>query len=109
MEDQYLNEIIEDDPQILEAEKRYQEFIADEQLRSHLRARERFRMVQAQMIHDAREEAIREGLEEGRKKGLQEGQRLAQQATARAMKDARMPENEIARFTGLSMEEIAGL
>ena len=105
MEDQYLNEIIEDDPQILEAEKRYQEFIADEQLRSHLRARERFRMVQAQMIHDAREEANREG----RKKGLEEGQRLAQQATARAMKDAGMPESEIARFTGLSAEEIAAL
>jgi predicted transposase/invertase (TIGR01784 family) len=97
MEDAIMKRILTESADITAAEKRYQKFIADEQLRSRMDARDKFIRTNAQLLHDAREE----GLEEGRKETMLE--------TARGMKNKGIPLETIAEITGFSAEEVAGL
>ena len=53
MEDPIMKAILEDTPEIREAEKRYQEFTADAELRDRLEARDKFRRTHLQLLHDA--------------------------------------------------------
>ena len=67
----------------------------------------------AKGLAEGREEGRAEGLAEGRAKGLAEGRAEGEQKAhiqlARAMKADDVPLEMIARYTGLSVEEIAGL
>jgi predicted transposase/invertase (TIGR01784 family) len=93
MEDAIMKRILTESADIAAAEKRYQKFIASEQLRSRMDARDKFIRTNAQLLHDAREEGLEEGVRE----------------TARGMKNKGIPLETIAEITGLSAEDIAGL
>ena len=93
MEDPIMKEILETSPEIAEADKRYQEFIADEQLRSRMDARDKFIRTNAQLMHEAEEKGREETL----------------RATARKMKERKFSEDEIRAITGLSIEDVRGL
>ena len=54
-------------------------------------------------------EGLEEGREEGRAAGLEEGMQKEKLANARKMKADNMPADLIAKYTGLSLEEIANL
>ena len=60
-----------------------------------------------------REEGLKEGLKEGREEGLKEGREEGQQSeklrAARKMKDDGMPVDLIAKYTGLTVEQIENL
>jgi predicted transposase/invertase (TIGR01784 family) len=51
----------------------------------------------------------REAKAEGRAEGIAEGEQLALEKVAKRMKEAGVPHGEIAQYTGLSMDEVAGL
>lgn len=67
----------------------------------------------AEGLEEGRAEGRAEGLEEGRAKGLEEGEAIGARKTAidnaRKMKTDGMSAELIAKYTGLSAEEIAGL
>lgn len=58
------------------------------------------------ILHTAKEEAERIGLEKGLAEGRAEGRAEAQFEMARKMLAAGMPVEQIAEFTGLSVEEL---
>lgn len=58
------------------------------------------------ILHTAKEEAERIGLEKGLAEGRAEGRAEAQFEVARKMLAAGMPVEQIAEFTGLSVEEL---
>ena len=105
MEDPIMKEILETSPEIAEADKRYQEFIADEQLRSRIDARDKFIRTNAQLMHEAEEKGLKQGIEQGIEQGREETLR----ATARKMKERKFSEDEIRAITGLSIEDVRGL
>lgn len=109
MEDPIMKQILEDSPEIAEAERRYQEFIADEQLRSRLDARDKFIRTQAQLLHDAEEKGKAEGIAEGIAEGKEEGRNEERREMARKMKNDGLGEAEIVRYTGLSEEDVRAL
>ncbi len=100
MEDPIMKEILEDTSEIREAEKRYQGFIADAELRDRLEARDKFRRTHLQLLHDAEEKGLEKGREEEREK---------RRETARKLKAKDMPIGEIAALTDLPEEEIREL
>ena len=57
------------------------------------------------LLHGRKEE----GRAEGRKEGLKEGRKEGQKQVAQALKQAGIPQKEIACYTGLSTEEIENL
>jgi flagellar biosynthesis/type III secretory pathway protein FliH len=73
MEDPILLQFMRGDPEIQDAEARYQEFMADPQLRSRYRARQRFLHQQATNLEAARNEGIEHGIERGIKQGIKQG------------------------------------
>jgi predicted transposase/invertase (TIGR01784 family) len=93
MEDPILLQFMRGDPEIQDAEARYQEFMADPQLRSRYRARQRFLHQQATNLEAARNE----GIEQGRRE------------TARRMKELGVTTAVITAATGLSESEVAEL
>ncbi len=93
MEDPIMKEILDDTSEIREAEKRYQGFIADAELRDRLEARDKFRRTHLQLMHDAEE------------KGRDEGRR----EMARRLKAKDMPITEIAAVIDLPEDEIREL
>jgi len=93
MEDPILLRTLRDDPEIQNAEERYRQFMADPQLESRYRARQRFLHQQATNLEEAREEGRREQLRE----------------TARKMKAAGIEVAVIQSVTGLTPEEIGSL
>ena len=83
---------------------------------AQLHAYERFWMA----VHDeqaylegryikGREEGRAEGREEGRAEGREEGRNNEKLDTARRMKSDGMPDEMIAKYTGLAIEEVKGL
>nr|MDA3948909.1 PD-(D/E)XK nuclease family transposase [Spirochaeta sp.] len=94
MEDNILLQILKEDPDIEDAEERYRQFVADEELREKYQDRikaERDR--RSQIIYAERQ---------GEKRGLEQGRR---ELIAR-MKSRGMSNAEIADLTGLRAEEI---
>jgi len=100
-EDKAILDILKESPDIREAEERYRRFLADPQLQSLYRAREKGRYVQAARLHEARQAGLEEGIEKGRRATTEE--------TARRLKEMGAEVSFIARATGLTEEEIAGL
>jgi predicted transposase/invertase (TIGR01784 family) len=100
MDDPIMKAILEDTAEIREAEKRYQEFTADAELRDRLEARDKYRRTHLQLLHDAEVKGKAEGIEEEREK-LRE--------TVRKMKDDGLAIADIARYTGLPEDEIQTL
>ncbi|TVR66617.1 MAG: Rpn family recombination-promoting nuclease/putative transposase [Spirochaetaceae bacterium] len=68
MKDPIMRQILEESPDIAEAERRYEELIADEQLKSRLDARGKSIRTQAQLLHDAEERGKEECKAAGRTK-----------------------------------------
>ncbi|MDA3949222.1 MAG: hypothetical protein PF508_08345 [Spirochaeta sp.] len=98
MEDNILLQILKEDPDIEDAEERYRQFVADEELREKYQDRikaERDR--RSQIIY-----AERQGEKRGLEQGLEQGRR---ELIAR-MKSRGMSTAEIAEATGMSAEEI---
>ncbi|MDA3949063.1 MAG: Rpn family recombination-promoting nuclease/putative transposase [Spirochaeta sp.] len=113
MEDPVMKQILEESPEIAEAGRRYQEFIADEQLRSRLDARDKFVRTQAQLMHDAEqkglEQGLEKGLEQGLEQGIEKGRDEERRETARRLKAKDMSIAEIAAVTDLPEGEIQEL
>ncbi|MDA3951377.1 MAG: Rpn family recombination-promoting nuclease/putative transposase [Spirochaeta sp.] len=98
MEDNVLLQILKEDPDIEDAEERYRQFVADEELREKYQDRikaERDR--RSQIIYAERQ---------GEERGLEQGAARKQNEIAGRMKAKGMSNDEIAELTGLSVEEI---
>ncbi len=96
-----LQTILEQDQHIAEAHHLYQSFTANDEMRQRYEARQKF-------LHDIaslKEDSYEEGREKGREEGLQRGRLEA----ARTMLAEGLPIQSIAKFTGLSEEEIQKL
>ncbi len=112
MDDPIMKEILEDTSEIREAEKRYQGFVADAELRDRLEARDKFRRTHLQLLHDAEEKGLEQGLQKGREQGIEQGrkeEREKRRETARRLKAKEMPIAEIAAVTDLPEDEIREL
>jgi predicted transposase/invertase (TIGR01784 family) len=110
MEDPIMKAILEDTSEIREAEKRYQEFTADAELRDRLEARDKFRRTHLQLLHDAEQkgkaEGREEGIEKGKAEGIEEGRIAERRENAKRMKRDGVPLANIARYTELPEDEI---
>jgi predicted transposase/invertase (TIGR01784 family) len=93
-EDETMYVLLKNDVTLQEAQKRYNNFIKDEQARLAYQARSMFLHDQASLMGEEREE----GREEGRSSALKE--------SARRMKTMGMSDEQIAQALGLSVEEI---
>ena len=120
MEDPIMKAILEDTSEIREAEKRYQEFTADAELRDRLEARDKFRRTHLQLLHDAEVRGFRKGFEqtlaELRAKRIEEGlelgheeEREKRRATARRLKAKGRIVADIAEMVGIPEGEIREL
>lgn len=67
------------------------------------------RIVEEDIRREATEEGLKEGMKEGMKEGLKEGMKKQQVETAIEMKKDGIPFSTIAKYTGLSIEEIEQL
>ena len=110
MEDPIMKAILEDTSEIRQAEKRYEEFVADAELRDRLEARDKFRRTHLQLLHDAEQKGLKQGVEQGIEKGIEqgkeEGRTEERRETARKLKARNMPISEIAEITDLTEEEV---
>lgn len=105
MEDDILLQILKEDPDIEDAEQRYRQFVADDELRERYQDRikaERDR--RSQLIY-----AQRQGETLGREKGRDEGLSEGRAEIVRRMKERDIPVEEIVELTGLSAAEISGI
>lgn len=109
MEDPILLQILKEDPDIEDAEERYRQFVADDELREKYQDRIKEERDRRSQIIFARTQALREGREEGRKEGLIEGTRAGRLEIAKRMKGRGLSEEEIASLTDLPIEVIHGL
>ena len=113
MEDPIMKAILEDTSEIRQAEKRYEEFVADAELRDRLEARDKFRRTHLQLLHDAEQKGLKQGVEQGIEKGIEqgkeEGRTEERRETARKLKARNMPISEIAEITDLTEEEVRTL
>ena len=104
-DDPILKQILDEEPDIRKAEERYRQFLADPQVRSRYRARDRWQRQQATRMVVAREEGRSEGIELGIGQGRAENARQ----NARRLKEKGVDRETIAYATGLSTEEIDAL
>lgn len=110
MEDPILLQILKDDPDIEDAEERYRQFVADDELREKYQDRikaERDR--RSQIIYAERQgekRGLEQGLEKGLERGLEQGAARKQSEIAQRMKAKGLSNDEIAELIGLSVEEI---
>ena len=65
--------------------------------------------IEEDCLETAKIEGIEEGREEGRKEGREEGREEATITIARNMKAMGIPDDVIAKTTGLSLKEISGI
>jgi predicted transposase/invertase (TIGR01784 family) len=108
MKEQIMKTILEDTPEIAAAEKRYEEFVADAELRDRLEARDKARRTHLQLLHDAEQK----GKAEGKAEGIQEGRNEEMEKrreSARKLKARDMSVSEIAEITTLPEEEVREL
>jgi predicted transposase/invertase (TIGR01784 family) len=121
-EDDTMHVLLKKDMALREAQKRYDNFIQDEQARLAYQARSMFLHDQASLIgeerdkaraegrEEGREEGIEEGREEGReegkKEGIEEGKLQTLKETARRMESMGMSPDQIAQALGVSKEDI---
>lgn len=108
MEDPILKAILEEDPEIQEAEERYQAFMADREMIDRLRAREKYRRDHLQRMHDAKQQGLQQGLEQGMKQGREE-EKAKRYDAARQLKADGMAVEKIAEILTLPPEEIRQL
>ncbi|WP_424100513.1 hypothetical protein [Moorena producens] len=57
-------------------------------------------------MYNVTQTLIQEGIEQGIEEGRQEGRQEEKQQIAKQMKTAGLPAQDIAQYTGLSMDEI---
>ena len=62
-----------------------------------------------QGLEEGKKQGLEEGIERGKKQGLEEGEYKRAKKIARCMKQSGMDREQIARFTGLSEQEISAL
>ncbi|MBR1818488.1 MAG: hypothetical protein IJ772_06570, partial [Bacilli bacterium] len=65
--------------------------------------------VRSELEDKAREKGLAEGREEGRVEGIELGMSQTQEETAKRMLQDKMPLENIAKYTGLSIERIKKL
>jgi predicted transposase/invertase (TIGR01784 family) len=100
-----MEEIAQRNAGVRKAVERYKQLTADERERMIAEAVEHQRRIKAGQLKYAQNEGRAKGREEGRKEGREEGRR----ENAHRMKADGMDATLIAKYTGLSVEEIAKL
>ena len=110
----YTSELLEYGEGLIDmAENIFRDVTLDERAWVERRSRELAEHTRASEMLQAREEAMEQGLEQGLEQGRTEGEASGRAAEklemARAMKEDNKPVDEIARYTGLSAEEIGKL
>lgn len=86
--------------------------LSEENRIAYDKAVDRYRVsqiVEEDIRREATEEGMKEGMKEGLKEGMKEGMRRKQIETALEMKNDGMPFSTIAKYTGLSIEDIERL
>jgi len=105
MESPLLKTIVESDPIIQKAHQEYSKFSGTDQYREAYEARLKWQRDQDSLIYFARLEGEAQGIAKGEAKGKREDKI----ETARNMKADGIPTKTIAKYTGLSVEEIEKL
>ncbi|MGW9019667.1 Rpn family recombination-promoting nuclease/putative transposase, partial [Priestia megaterium] len=106
-EDEHLTQTLEEiamnqDPILQKAMDKWENMSHDSSFRSAYEAREKLLLDEQAKLAHAREEGLEEGMEKGLEKGLEEGKIQL----IRSMYENGMPLDDIAKFTGLSIEEV---
>ncbi|MDR3191879.1 MAG: Rpn family recombination-promoting nuclease/putative transposase, partial [Treponema sp.] len=112
-----VEEAIKMDAGIRKAEEKMGDISRDKEALRAYQMREMALSDWTSGLNHAREEGVREGIEKGMekgiekgmRKGIQEGKQEGKQEVARNLKKIGIPVEQIARGTGLSIEEIAKL
>ena len=68
-DDPILLQILREDPEIKDAEARYQQFVADDELRARYEGREKFLRDWLSLAEERRQEGLAEGRDVGRQEG----------------------------------------
>ncbi|MEH7038637.1 Rpn family recombination-promoting nuclease/putative transposase, partial [Bacillus pseudomycoides] len=121
-EDEYLTQTLEEiamnqDPILQKAINKWENMSHDSSFRTAYEAREKLLLDEQAKLAHAREEGLEEGLEKGIQKGLQKGIQKGREEGIEqgkvqlicGMHKNGMPLEDIAKFTGLSTEEIRKL
>jgi len=103
--DPWLLQVLREDPTIADAEERYRQFVADDELRERYEGRIKFLMDQAANKRWIEEHARQEGLQRGLEQGRNEA-RKAKDEMIKRMKDAGIDAATIVEVSGLCAEEI---
>ena len=106
--------LLKDNPAFEKAHRVYQEFTANDELMDMVEAREKWRKDVNTRLHEAEirglEQGIQKGMQQGMQQGIQQGmqQGMQQKAleSARKMLAENMSIDSIAKFTGLTEDEI---
>jgi predicted transposase/invertase (TIGR01784 family) len=101
-----MKTLLDYNPAMEAAKKRYDYFIADKQARIAYQQREKFLRDQANYIYTAKMQGLAKGREEGRQEGIEEGKHDQALTTARKLHNMGLATEKIAEATGLTEEEI---
>jgi len=105
MEDPILLQILREDPDIEDAEERYRQFVADDELREKYQDRIKAERDRRSQIIYAEQRGLEQGLEQGR----EEGRRQGRIDVARTLKARGLTEEEIVALTDLDPEDVRNL
>lgn len=108
-----LPPILRESPMYRDMEKKYREFMTDENLRAYAESRFRFITDQKNWLHEAERsglaEGLQRGLKEGREEGRKEGREEEKADIARRLFKLGLTREQVVEATGLSDEEIEAL
>ena len=111
-----MSEIVKEKPIMEEAHKRYNNFIRSRLMRrlsacgvSEYDKKELYQYDKKIMLADERRIGMRQGIKKGKLEGLKEGEKNRAISMAIAMKKDGADINLIAKYTGLTIEEIRKL
>ncbi|KFN01200.1 hypothetical protein DJ93_3497 [Bacillus clarus] len=110
-EDEHLTQTLEEiamnqDPILQKAMNKWENMSHDSSFRTAYEAREKLLLDEQAKLAHAREEGLEEGLEKGIQTGRKEGIEEGKIQLIRGMHKNGMPLEDIAKFTGLTTEEI---
>ena len=108
-EDKEMSQLVENDPLVMTAVSELRHFASDPNMQELERRRKLWRLEYYSGLEAAKEEGREKGREEGREEGVIIGVGKRNTEIARNMKEDGVDPNVIAKYTGLSSNEIARL
>ena len=104
-----MSQLLKEDTIFEKAMKKYNYFTDNEDLLNEYDKREAYLFYQASLMRGSRKDGFEEGIKEGIEKGIEKGRHAEQISMAIAMKKDGADINLIAKYTGLSIEEVRNI